>query len=113
MNPFEVLADPVRRQILEVLANGEKSAGAIATAVIGKFGITQAAVSQHLRVLRENGFAQMRADGARHLYSVEVTGFREADEWFARFRSMWEPRLNALAKEVARGKAERAKRPGT
>lgn len=108
MNVFEVLADPVRREILETLADGEMQAGKVVTRVQSRFDMTQAAVSQHLRVLRENGFARMRAAGNRRLYSVEVTGLRQADAWLERFRALWEPRLRALGEEIARGKKQRS-----
>ena len=65
MHAFEVLGDPVRRRILELLADGEHTAGAITATIRAEFGISQPAVSQQLRVLRENGFAVARAD-AQH-----------------------------------------------
>lgn len=108
MNAFEVIADPVRRGILEVLVEGECTSGAVAALVMRKFGITQSAVSQHLSVLKGNGFAKVRPDGTRRLYSIDVIGLREVDLWFERFRTMWEPRLEALGEEIARGKKERA-----
>jgi DNA-binding transcriptional ArsR family regulator len=72
-----------------------------------EFGISQPAVSQHLRVLRESGFASVRADGPRRVYSVDSAPLQEVDEWLERFRGFWERRLDALATEVARGKRER------
>jgi DNA-binding transcriptional ArsR family regulator len=107
MHAFDVLGDPVRRRILELLADGEQAAGAIGAVVQAEFGITQPAVSQHLKVLRENGFAQVRADGARRLYAVDPDALREADVWLDRFRRYWTPHLDALATELARGKRER------
>jgi DNA-binding transcriptional ArsR family regulator len=107
MHAFDVLADPVRRRILELLADGEHSSGAIVAVVQDEFGISQAAVSQHLRVLRESGFATVRIDGARRLYSVDAAPFRQVDAWLDRFRRFWEHRLDALATEIARGKRKR------
>ena len=75
MHAFDVLGDPVRRRILELLAEGEHTSGDIVAAVQREFGISQPAVSQHLRVLRESGFAISRIDGARRLYSIEATPF--------------------------------------
>jgi DNA-binding transcriptional ArsR family regulator len=76
--------------------------------VIGReFGITQSAVSQQLRVLRDAGFASVRAEGTRRIYAVQTTGLREVDDWLGRFRSFWLPKLDALATEVARGKRKR------
>ena len=72
MHAFDVLGDPVRRRILELLADGELTSGAITAVVQAEFGITQPAVSQHLKVLRESGFATVRPDGARRLYAVDV-----------------------------------------
>ena len=107
MHAFDILGDPVRRRILELLANGELSSGAITSVVQTEFGITQPAVSQHLRVLRDSGFATVRPDGARRLYAVDAPPFREVDDWLERFRSFWEQRLDALETELARGKRER------
>ncbi|MEX1364774.1 MAG: metalloregulator ArsR/SmtB family transcription factor [Nannocystaceae bacterium] len=109
MHAFDVLADPVRRRILELLAEGEHASGAVVAVVHDEFGITQAAVSQHLRVLRENGFATVRAEGTRRLYSVDPTGLRQVDGWLERFRQQWEQRLDALGTELARGKRRRGK----
>jgi DNA-binding transcriptional ArsR family regulator len=107
MHAFDVLGDPVRRRILELLAEGECSSGDIVSVVQRDFGITQSAVSQHLRVLRDSGFAAVRIDGPRRLYAVESRPLREVDSWLDRFRGFWEPRLEALAAEVARGKRQR------
>lgn len=106
MHAFDVLGDPVRRRILELLAGGELPAGAIAATVQEEFGISQPAVSQHLRVLRDSGFATVRAAGTRRLYAVDAPPFREVDEWLGHFRGFWEQRLDSLATELARGKRE-------
>ena len=106
MHAFDVLGDPVRRRILELLADGEASAGAITAVVQAEFGISQPAVSQHLRVLRDSGFASVRPQGARRLYAVEATSLREVDDWLAHFRGFWEQRLDSLTTELARGKRE-------
>jgi DNA-binding transcriptional ArsR family regulator len=107
VHAFDVLGDPVRRRILELLADGEQSSGAVTDVIRAEFGITQPAVSQHLRVLRDNGFATMRPEGARRLYAVDDTALREADAWLDRFRRFWTPHLAAMATEVARGKRQR------
>lgn len=109
MHAFDVLGDPVRRRVLELLAGGERSAGELTDAVVREFGITQSAVSQHLRVLRESGFASSRAEGPRRVYSFEAEGMQQVDEWMTPFRRYWSPRLLALETEIARGK--RAQRP--
>ena len=107
MHAFDVLGDPVRRRILELLAEGEQTAGAVSAVIQAEFGISQPAVSAHLRVLRESGFSTVRADGARRLYSVDTAPLREVEDWLSRFRRFWEQRLDALATEVARGQHER------
>jgi DNA-binding transcriptional ArsR family regulator len=107
VHAFDVLGDPVRRRILELLADGEQSAGAITAAVQREFGISQPGVSQHLRVLRENGFARVRPEGARRLYAVEPAPLQDVDRWLERFRQAWDRHLDALATELARGQRER------
>jgi DNA-binding transcriptional ArsR family regulator len=113
VHAFDVLGDPVRRRILELLADGEQPAGAITEVVQREFGISQPGVSQHLRVLRENGFARVRPDGTRRLYSVDPAPLREIDTWLDRYRRFWTQRLDALGTEVARGKRDRRGRDGT
>jgi DNA-binding transcriptional ArsR family regulator len=110
MHALDVLGDPVRRRILELLARGEHASGQIVEVVGGEFGITQAAVSQHLKVLRDNGFASVRPEGTRRVYAMEPGPLREIDRWLERFRSHWEPKLDALATEVARGKRQRRRK---
>ena len=107
MHAFDVLGDPVRRRILELLAAGETSAGDVAARVGGEFGISQPAVSQHLKVLRDNGFATVRAEGTRRLYSVDPSGLQEVDAWVEQFRVLWDRKLDALGTEIARGKKGR------
>jgi len=99
-----MLGDPVRRRILELLAAGEQTSGSVTAAIQTEFGITQPAVSQHLRVLRDNGFATVRPEGARRLYSVEPAPLEEVDQWLDRFRRFWNQRLDAFATELARGR---------
>lgn len=111
MHAFDVLGDPVRRRLLELLSDGELSAGELTEAVRAEFGISQPAVSQHLRVLRENGWATVRPEGTRRLYAIEPAPLQEADVWIGRFRHFWESRLDALGTEIARGKRERRTRP--
>jgi DNA-binding transcriptional ArsR family regulator len=107
MHAFDILGDPVRRRILELLADGEMSAGDVSAIVQHEFGISQPAVSQHLRVLRESGFATVRAVGARRLYAVDTAPLQEIDRWLDRYRHFWDQHLDALATELARGKRER------
>lgn len=118
MHALDVLGDPVRRRILELLADDggpvapvrgtpELSAGEIGEIVQQEFGISQPAVSQHLRVLREHGFATVRAEGRRRLYAVDARGPREATDWLSPFERFWLPKLDALGTELARGKRQR------
>jgi DNA-binding transcriptional ArsR family regulator len=104
VHAFDVLGDPVRRRILELLADGERSAGDVTTVVQDEFGISQPAVSQHLRVLREHGFTTVRPEGTRRLYAVAPQALDEVDAWVDAFRRRWTQPLDALATEVARGK---------
>ena len=108
-----MLGDPVRRRILELLAAGEQAAGQVASVVGEEFGISQPAVSQHLRVLRDSGFATVRADGARRLYAIEPSSFDEVDEWLSTLRGFWEQRLDALGTELNRGACSRRLAGGT
>lgn len=107
MHAFDVLGDPVRRRILELLADGEQTSGAVTEVIRVEFALSQPAVSQQLRVLRENGFASVRAEGARRFYAVEAGPLREADAWLDRFRRFWDQRLDALETELARGRRAR------
>jgi DNA-binding transcriptional ArsR family regulator len=110
VHAFDVLGDPVRRRILELLADGEMTSGAVCGVIREEFGISQPAVSQHLKVLRENGFATVRAEGTRRLYAVRIAPLQDVDGWLDRFRRFWTPHLAALATEVARGTRERRPR---
>ena len=107
MHAFDVLGDPVRRRILELLADGEASSGDVVAVIGREFGISQPAVSQHLKVLRESGFATVRAEAQRRLYSVDSTPLRDVDAWLDQFRAFWEPKFEALATEIARGRRQR------
>lgn len=106
MHAFDVLGDPVRRRLLELLADGPASAGELTESARAEFGISQPAVSQHLKVLRDNGFATVRVDGARRLYSIDPEPLREVDEWLDRYRAFWGQRLDALDTELWRGARE-------
>ena len=110
MHAFDVLGDPVRRRILELLADGEHTSGSISAVVQAEFGISQPAVSQHLKVLRDSGFATVRPEGARRLYAVDAASFSEVDDWLDHFRRFWDQRLDSLETELARGKRERRRR---
>ena len=109
MHAFDVLGDPVRRRILDLLVDGERPAGAVVEVLAAEFGITQPAVSRHLRILREQGFANVRAEGARRIYAIEPAGLDAASAELDRYRRFWSQGLDALHTEVARGRRARRK----
>lgn len=104
MHEFEVLADAVRRRLLAVLALGEQSAGVLVDIARQEFGISQPAVSQHLKVLRENGFATVRAEGTRRVYALDASGPDAAASALAQLSDPLGQRLDALHTEIARGR---------
>jgi DNA-binding transcriptional ArsR family regulator len=107
---FEALGDPVRRRILEALGAGEQPAGRIVDAVRALAPISQPAVSQHLRVLREAGLVLVRTEGTRRFYAVDPEGMAAARAWLDRFTDPLAPfaqPLDALATELARGRRAR------
>ena len=112
MHAFDVLGDPVRRRILELLATSEQSSGEVVAVIQREFGISQAGVSQHLKVLRDGGFATARPEGTRRIYTVTAKPLQEIDRWLNHFRRHWEPKLEALATEIARGKRKKGGRKG-
>ena len=111
MHAFDVLGDPVRRRILELLAarDGQVGAGELADTIRAEFGISHPAVSQHLKVLRESGFATVTARGTRRLYAVGSEPWGDIDAWLGRYRRFWTGRLDALDTEITRGR--KARRP--
>ena len=109
MHAFDILGDPVRRRIVELLADGERSAGDVGAVLQREFGISQPGVSRHLRVLREAGFATVRAEGTRRVYAVDPAPLRQVDEWLERYGRFWDQRLDALGTELARGRRARRK----
>ncbi len=110
MHAFDVLGDPIRRRILELLAEGERTSGEVVAVIEREFGITQSAVSQHLKVLRDGGFATVRVEGTRRVYAVDTRPLAEVDAWLDRFRRFWDHPLEALATEIERGKRAPRKR---
>jgi DNA-binding transcriptional ArsR family regulator len=92
LDPFQALADPTRRSIVEALRNGELQVNDI----VEQAGIHQSGVSRHLRILHEAGFVSMRPDGQRRLYCLRPEPFRGLDEWLAQYRNLWEARLDRL-----------------
>jgi DNA-binding transcriptional ArsR family regulator len=94
------LADPVRRELVGLLARGELAAGELA----GRFPVSRPAISRHLRVLRAAGLVTARTEGRRRFYALEPRPLREIDEWLEPYRDLWAQRLDALDTEIARGR---------
>ena len=110
-DPFAVLADPTRRRILELLAAGERSAGDVTAVIRSETGFSQPTVSQHLGVLRDSGVAVVRVDGSRRLYRTDPAVLGVVAAWLDAVTPSFEPALDALATEVARGRRERRRSP--
>jgi DNA-binding transcriptional ArsR family regulator len=113
MRAFEVIGDPVRRRILDLLVEGERTAGEIGAVVQREFHISQPAVSQHLRVLRDGGLARVRSEGTRRRYAVDPAPLREVAEWVDRYLRHWTERFDSLDEHLAavQGKARAAATP--
>ncbi len=103
MQALEALADPIRRHIVELLAERERDAGEIAS----HFDVSRPAVSRHLRVLREHGLVQARSEAQRRVYSLDPAPLEEVDEWLARYRGIWTNRLDALDVQLRRARRRR------
>lgn len=103
MHAFDVLGDPVRRRIVELLNETGMTAGQISEQIQAQFGLSQPGVYRHLRVLRENGFATVQIEGTRRLYSLNAQPLADLDEWLEPYRRLWDRRLDALDTEIRRG----------
>jgi DNA-binding transcriptional ArsR family regulator len=106
MNTFEVLAEPTRRQILDLIRDEERSVGEL----VDTLAMSQPAVSKHLRVLRSSGFVESRVDGQRRMYHLRPEPLNEVDRWLEPYRRLWQDRLNRLASHLEKtgGKKEAA-----
>jgi DNA-binding transcriptional ArsR family regulator len=93
---FTVLAEPSRRTILDLLRQGERPVGEL----VEQLGLTQPAVSKHLRVLREAGLVDVRRDAQRRLYRLRPEPLAEVDAWLAPYRRLWKRSLDALEKHL-------------
>ena len=100
---LRALADPSRRTMLERLAGGPLTAGELADLL----PIARPGTSRHLRVLREAGLVEVRADAQRRVYTLCTAPLAEIDDWLGTYRALWEQRLGALHTEIARGRRER------
>lgn len=103
MDALAALADPTRRRIVEMLADGEAAAGALSE----EFAVSRPAVSRHLRVLREAGLVVSRVDGQRRMYALDAGPLAELDAWLEPYRRFWAQRLDALDTEIRRGRRGR------
>lgn len=113
---FEALGEPVRRFILELLAAGEQPVGGLVAALQDRVPISQPAVSQHLKVLREANLVSVRAEGPRRVYALDEAGLNAARAWLTHLADPLAPfaqPLDALATEVARGRRARQAAPAT
>ncbi len=100
MDVFEAVAEPHRRALLDLLAERERPAGEL---VAGLPGLTQPAVSRHLRILREVGLVEVRPDGQRRIYSLRADRLIEIDSWLSRYRRYWRDHLDALERHLEEG----------
>ncbi len=96
-NSFTALADPTRRRIVEMLSNGELSVGEITR----HFTVSAPAISQHLKTLKAARLVRVRVDAQRRFYAIDPDGLAEIDAWLAQVRRFWNPRLDALERELA------------
>jgi len=94
--PFAVLAEPTRREILELLRDGERPVGDL----VDRLGMSQPAVSKHLRVLRDAGFVEVRPDANRRLYRLRVEPLTEIDAWLEPYRRLWTRSLDRLERHL-------------
>jgi DNA-binding transcriptional ArsR family regulator len=93
---FDVLAEPTRRRILDLLRDTERPVNELVTSL----NVSQPGVSKHLRVLREAGLVEVRIDAQRRLYRVRLEPLAEIDEWLAPYRRLWAKRLDALERHL-------------
>lgn len=91
-DPFNAIAEPARRQILELLAAGELSVNTI----VERLGMTQPQVSKHLRVLRKVGLVVVRGAGQQRLYTLNGTALKQVHDWIGTFEHLWNQRLDRL-----------------
>jgi DNA-binding transcriptional ArsR family regulator len=96
MTVFDVVAEPNRRRILDLLSESEQPVGEL----VGRLALSQPAVSKHLRILREAGLVAVRGDAQRRLYTLRAEPLRAIDEWLTPYRGMWAARLDDLARHL-------------
>ena len=102
MNTFEVLAEPTRRQILDLIRDDERSVGEL----VESLSMSQPSISKHLRVLRSSGFVESRIDGQRRMYHLRPEPLGEVEAWLEPYRRLWQDRLDRLARHLEATKQE-------
>ncbi len=107
MLAFTALSDPTRRRIVELLAEGERSAGELGEC----FDISAPAISQHLKVLKEAHLVQVRAEAQRRIYALDPTGLEELEGWVHRIRGFWSERLDVLEQRLAANPEKKKRSP--
>jgi len=97
---FELLAEPNRRRILDLLRDGERPVGEL----VNRLSMSQPAVSKHLRVLRDSGLVDVRVDAQRRVYRLRPEPLQEVDAWIEPYRRLWDQRLDRLGRHLQRMK---------
>lgn len=96
METFAALADPTRRRIVELLAEGDRTAGEI----VAEFSMSAPAISQHLKVLREANLVTVRVEGQKRVQALDFRGIKQLETWITRTTRLWEKRLDILEREL-------------
>jgi DNA-binding transcriptional ArsR family regulator len=97
---FELLAEPNRRRILDLLRDGERPVGEL----VDRLSMSQPAVSKHLRVLRDSGLVDVRVDAQRRFYRLRPAALQEVDDWIEPYRRLWDQRLDRMERHLQRMK---------
>ena len=109
MESFEIISEPNRRAILSLLVSSQQSVGEIER----QLGMSQPAVSKHLRVLRDAGFVESTVDAQRRLYRLKPGPLQEVDSWLAQFRRLWSAHVDALERHLDRMDRDRIDQPAS
>ena len=99
MSPFEIVADPARRALMDALVHGPKPVGELSAAA----DLSQPNTSRHLRILREAGIVSVTPDGQRRLYALRPERLIELDRWLVPYRELWRSSLDALERHLDEG----------
>ena len=107
MHALDVLGNPIRRRLIELLAEQEMSSGDLVKIIAAEFDVTQPAVSYQLKILRQTGFASAFPQAQRRIYALKKEPFSAVEDWLEPILELWDHKLDALATEIARGKRKR------